>query len=43
MGFTRCILPERNREGAAGSAGIELVGVQTLEQALEHALEPGRP
>jgi len=42
MGFTRCILPERNLPGRGGEtqeSGIELVGVRTLEEALERLLE----
>jgi DNA repair protein RadA/Sms len=39
MGFTRCVLPHKNLTPAGEHAGIELVGVQTLEQALEHLLE----
>jgi hypothetical protein len=34
MGFTRCILPARNIPDE-GLPGIELVGVNTLEEALE--------
>ncbi len=34
MGFTRCILPARNIP-SPGEAGIELVGVNTLPEALE--------
>ncbi|HEV7498648.1 MAG TPA: DNA repair protein RadA, partial [Vicinamibacteria bacterium] len=33
MGFTRCIMPARNVP--AESEGIQLVGVNTLEEALE--------
>jgi len=40
MGFSRCILPERNREGASDPDGIELVGVKTLEEALERITDP---
>lgn len=41
MGFTRCILPARN--APPGAEGIELVGVHTLEEALERLMEePGR-
>ncbi len=39
MGFTRCVLPQKNLIPAEECAGIELIGVQTLEQALEHLLE----
>jgi DNA repair protein RadA/Sms len=38
MGFTRCILPARN--APPGTPGIELVGVHTLEEALERLQEP---
>ncbi|MCL4822486.1 MAG: DNA repair protein RadA [Vicinamibacteria bacterium] len=43
MGFTRCVLPERNlpANGATREAGIELCGVRTLEQALEAAFGEG--
>ncbi|HET8644914.1 MAG TPA: DNA repair protein RadA [Vicinamibacteria bacterium] len=37
MGFTRCIVPERTR-GDAGAEGLEVIGVRTLDQALEHLL-----
>jgi DNA repair protein RadA/Sms len=37
MGFTRCILPARNVPEAGD--GIELVGVRTLEEALERLME----
>jgi DNA repair protein RadA/Sms len=37
MGFTRCILPARN--APAESEGIELVGVHTLEEALDKMME----
>jgi hypothetical protein len=37
MGFTRCILPSRNAPDSAD--GIELVGVQTLEQALDRLMD----
>lgn len=33
MGFTRCIMPARNV--SSDMEGIEIVGVSTLEQALE--------
>jgi DNA repair protein RadA/Sms len=38
MGFTRCIVPERTLEGGAASEGLEVVGVRSLDQALEHVL-----
>ena len=37
MGFTRCIVPERTR-GDASAEGLEVVGVRTLDQALQHLL-----
>jgi DNA repair protein RadA/Sms len=38
MGFTRCILPARNIPDDAGQ-GIRLVGVNSLEEALERLVE----
>jgi DNA repair protein RadA/Sms len=38
MGFTRCILPARNVN--SDTEGITLVGVKTLEEALERLEEP---
>ena len=38
MGFTRCILPARNLEGL-DPAGITLIGVSTLEEALDRLNE----
>jgi len=37
MGFTRCLLPARNVP--APVEGVELVGVETLSEALEKLLE----
>jgi DNA repair protein RadA/Sms len=37
MGFTRCILPSRNVPEA--SDGVELVGVATLDEALERLMQ----
>ena len=37
MGFTRCLLPARNVP--TDVAGIELVGVATLEEALDRLAE----
>jgi DNA repair protein RadA/Sms len=36
MGFTRCIIPARNVPDQEPERGIEIVGVGTLEQALQH-------
>jgi DNA repair protein RadA/Sms len=38
MGFTRCVVPERTLDGASGSEGLEVIGVRSLDQALEHLL-----
>jgi DNA repair protein RadA/Sms len=38
MGFTRCILPARN-VGKEADPGIRLIGVDTLEQALERLMD----
>jgi DNA repair protein RadA/Sms len=35
MGFTRCILPARNVPADVDAAGLRLVGVNSLEEALE--------
>jgi DNA repair protein RadA/Sms len=37
MGFTRCIVPERS-QGDAGPGSLEVVGVRTLDEALDHLL-----
>ena len=37
MGFERCVLPARNVLDDV--EGIELVGVETLEEALERLME----
>ena len=39
MGFTRCVLPARNIPDEAGENGIRLMGVNSLEQALERLVE----
>jgi hypothetical protein len=36
MGFERCLLPRRNAE--LDAPGLELVGVDTLDEALAHLL-----
>jgi DNA repair protein RadA/Sms len=38
MGFKRVIFPEKNRRGFKPPAGMVLIGVRTLEEALEAAL-----
>jgi DNA repair protein RadA/Sms len=37
MGFTRCIVPERSK-GDASCGNLEVVGVRTLDEALDHLL-----
>lgn len=39
LGFTRVILPEKNLGGWTIPKGIQVIGVETVSQALEHALE----
>lgn len=39
LGFTRVILPEKNLGGWTIPKGIQVIGVNTVSQALEHALE----
>lgn len=38
LGFKRVIIPEKNKGGWTAPAGIEVIGVQTLEQAIEVVL-----
>jgi len=40
MGFTRCVLPSRNLAPAPEVPGIELLGVRTLEEALDRLSGP---
>ncbi len=35
LGFTRCVMPSSNFKRAAGIPGIELIGVQSLTEAME--------
>ena len=35
LGFTRCVVPERNKARLSDDGGLELVPVSTLTQALE--------
>ena len=39
MGFTRCVIPEGNCSPDDVPAGIELVGVRTVSEALEQLIE----
>src|SRR6188508_1509789 len=39
MGFTRCVIPEGNCSPGDVPAGIELVGVRTVSEALEQLIE----
>ncbi len=38
LGFARCVIPESNRASAADADGFEVVGVRTIEEALEVVL-----
>ena len=38
LGFSRCVIPESNRASAADAGGCEVVGVRTIEAALEEVL-----
>lgn len=38
MGFSRCILPYKNLQGISATFSVELIGVKTVEEALEIAL-----
>jgi DNA repair protein RadA/Sms len=35
LGFKRCLLPKQNREKIKGVKGIELIGVRTIQEAME--------
>ena len=35
LGFTRCLIPDRNKARLSDDGGLELVPVGTLTQALE--------
>ena len=35
MGFTRCLLPESNLKRLNGKAGLDLLGVKNIDQAVE--------
>ena len=39
MGFTRCIVPEANYAPADAPAGLELVAVRTVGEALDHLMD----
>jgi DNA repair protein RadA/Sms len=39
MGFTKCVLPARNIPDETGENGIRLMGVSSLEQALERLVD----
>ena len=40
LGFTRCVLPERNKKSSQGKMNIELAGVNSVEEALDILLNP---
>ena len=35
LGFTRCVMPHTNQPASSGDGDVELVGVRTVEEALE--------
>ena len=39
LGFTRCVIPHTNQPASLGSGDVELVGVHTVEEALEALIE----
>lgn len=39
LGFTRCVIPHTNQPASPGSGDVELVGVHTVEEALEALIE----
>ena len=36
LGFSQCILPEKNLKGLPGSSKMKLIGVQSIKEAIEH-------
>lgn len=38
LGFTRCVIPRANRDASSEHSDIELVGVHTIEEALEELI-----
>ena len=38
LGFTRCVIPRANRDASSEHSDIELVGVDTIEEALEELI-----
>jgi DNA repair protein RadA/Sms len=36
LGFSECILPEKNMKGQPGTSKMKLVGVQSVQEAIEH-------
>ena len=39
LGFTRCVIPHTNQPASTGGSDVELVGVRTVEEALEALIE----
>ena len=39
LGFTRCVIPHTNQPASTGGSDMELVGVRTVEEALEALIE----
>ena len=36
LGFTQCILPKKNMKGQSGSSKIQLIGVESVKEAIDH-------
>ena len=36
LGFTQCILPKKNMKGLHGSSKMQLIGVESVKEAIEH-------
>ena len=36
LGFTQCILPKKNMKGQPGSSKIQLIGVESVKEAIDH-------
>jgi len=36
LGFTQCILPKKNIKGQHGSSKIQLIGVETIQEAIDY-------
>jgi DNA repair protein RadA/Sms len=39
LGFSRCLLPKSNLEGANSSGNMELTGIESIGELFEHLFE----